>query len=100
MRVTSRRCLGAYHYDHRNQEAAMLMKNWKLGFVGVAALAVTAALTFSTFANQRLAPHAAVQMPEMVIVTVPAANPVNASVLAGAEAIAYPSNMIQYGLAE
>jgi hypothetical protein len=78
----------------------MLTKNWKLILTAAAALAVTAIFTFDTFAHQRPAPRAAVQMPEMVVVTVPATNPVNASVLAGAEAIAYPSQMIQYGLAE
>ena len=78
----------------------MLTKNWKLILTGAAALAVTAVLTFDTFAHQRPAPQAAVQMPEMVVVTVPAANSVNASILAGAEAIAYPSSMVQYGLAE
>jgi hypothetical protein len=78
----------------------MHTNNWKLGLAGIAVLAVTAALTFGTFANQHPAPRAAVQMPEMVVVTVPATGDVNPSVLAGAEAIAYPSNMIQYGLAE
>ena len=78
----------------------MLTKNWKIGLTGVAALAVMATLTFSTLAHQRLAPRAAVQMPEIVVATVPAANPVNASILAGAEAIAYPSELVLHGLAE
>ena len=78
----------------------MLTKNWKLGLTGAAALAVMAIFTFSTLANQRPAPRAAVQMPEMVVVTVPATNPVNASILAGAEAIAYPSSMVLDGLVE
>jgi hypothetical protein len=102
IRVTSRRRRRAYCCEHRNQEAAMLTKNWKLILIGAAVLTVTAVLTFDTFAHQHTVPGAALQMPEIVIVTVPAtnANAVNPSILAGAEAIAYPSSMIQYGLAE
>ena len=80
----------------------MLTKNWKLILTGAAALAVTAVLTFNTVAHQRSAPNAAVQMPEMVVVTVPAtnANAINPSILAGAEAIAYPSSTVLDGLAK
>lgn len=68
----------------------MLTNNWKLILTGTAALAVTAVLTFGTLANQRPAPKIAVQMPEMVIVTVSETAPVYASQLAGAEAFVYP----------
>jgi hypothetical protein len=71
-------------------EAPMLTKNWKLGLIGFAALAVIAALTFGTLADQRPAPRAAIQMPEVVVVAIPETNAIHASQLAGAEAFVYP----------
>jgi hypothetical protein len=68
----------------------MLSKNWKLILTGAAALAVTAVLTFGTLAQPRSAPRIAAQMPEVVVVTIPAANASDASQIAGAEAFVYP----------
>lgn len=70
----------------------MRSKNWKLTLTGVAAvLAVTAIMTFGTLAQPRTAPRIAAQMPEVVVVTMPAANAGNAAELAGAEAFVYPA---------
>ena len=66
----------------------MPTKNSKIVLTVAAALAVTAVLTFGTLA--RPTPRVAVQMPEMIVVTVPAATVGNASQLAGAEAFNYP----------
>jgi hypothetical protein len=68
----------------------MLTNNWKLILTGAAALTVTAVLTFGTLAHQRPAPRIAVQMPEMVVVTVSETTPGYASQLAGAESFVYP----------
>jgi hypothetical protein len=67
----------------------MLTKNWKLGLIGLVALAITAVLTFGTLA-ERQAPRTAIQMPEVVVVAIPEMNAIHASQLAGAEAFVYP----------